>query len=173
MSPENHAEPDLSTTPELPDIAPDRRQSAAARDIQRGVGRLLRVHGLAPLYELPLANGRRADVIGIDEAGMIWIVEIKSCLADFRSDGKWHEYRDYCDRLLFAVAPDFPVEVLPEDAGLILADRYGGELARSAPEHKLAAARRRQLLLQFARTSALRLAAAIDRDPEACGRIGG
>lgn len=157
----------------VPEITPDGRQSPAARDIQRGVGRLLRLHGLAPLYELPLANGRRADVIGMDDAGSIWIVEIKSCLADFRSDSKWHEYRDYCDRLLFAVAADFPCEVLPDDVGLILADRYGGEIVRTPPEHKLAPARRRALLLSFARAAALRLASAIDRDPEAAGRLGG
>jgi hypothetical protein len=157
---------------ELPEVAPDGRQSAVARDIQRGVGRLLRALGMAPLYEMPLANGRRADVVGLDASGNIWIVEIKSCLVDFRSDAKWPEYRDYCDRLLFAVAPDFPVEVLPEDAGLVLADRYGGELVRAAPEHKLPGARRRALLLSFARLAAMRLAAAIDRDPEVFSRGG-
>ena len=157
----------------LPEVTPDGRQSAAARDIQRGVGRLLRTLDMAPLYEMPLANGRRADVVGLDATGNIWIVEIKSCLIDFRSDTKWPEYRDYCDRLLFAVAPDFPVEVLPEDAGLVLADRYGGEIVRAAPEHKLAPARRRALLLSFARLAAMRLASAIDRDPEVFSRVAG
>ncbi len=141
---------------------PDGRQSDAALDIRRGVGRLLRGHGLAPLYEVALANGRRADVMAVGHSGEIWIVEVKSCLADFRSDQKWPEYREYCDRLLFAVAPEFPIDVLPQDTGLILADRYGGELSRAAPEHKLSGGRRRALLLMFARLGAMRLATVID-----------
>jgi hypothetical protein len=97
-------------------------------------------------------------------AGDIWIVEIKSSIEDFRSDQKWPEYRDYCDRLLFAVAPGFPVEILPQGTGLVLADRYGGELVRAAPEHRLAAARRRALTLRMARIAALRLQSAADPD---------
>lgn len=145
----------------------DGRQSEAALAVRRGVARLLRELDMAPLYEIVLASGRRADVMAVGRAGEIWIVEVKSCLADFRSDAKWPDYRDYCDRLFFAVAPDFPLEVLPEDAGLILADRYGGEIVRSAPEHKLAGGRRRALLLAFARTGAMRLSAVIDPAAEA------
>ncbi len=91
-------------------------------------------------------------------------MEVKSSLEDFRSDQKWPEYRAYCDRLLFAVAPGFPVEVLPEDAGLILADRYGGEVLRTAPEHKLAAARRKVVTLALARLAAARLQGLADPD---------
>lgn len=167
-SPDNapEASPPSLTGPAVPiptvTVAPDGRQSEAALEVRRGVGRLLRELGLAPLYEVALANGRRADVMAVGRAGEIWIVEVKSCLADFRSDQKWPDYRDYCDRLLFAVAPGFPRDVLPEDAGLILADKYGGELCRAAPEHKLQSGRRRALLLMFARLAALRLAQAID-----------
>ena len=93
----------------------DGRQSPAAFDICRGVARLLKAHGLAAVSEVALANGRRADVAGLSDSGEIWIVEIKSCLEDFRADQKWPEYREFCDRLFFAVAPDFPREVLPED----------------------------------------------------------
>ncbi|RMF00540.1 MAG: DNA repair protein MmcB-related protein, partial [Alphaproteobacteria bacterium] len=89
--------------------------------------------------------------------GQIWIVEIKSSLADFRADGKWEAYRDHCDRLLFAVDAAFPADVLPENAGLIVADEYGAELLRHAPEHRLAAARRKAVTLRFARAAALRL----------------
>ena len=97
--------------------ARDGRQSPAAFDICRGVARLLKAHGLAAVTEVALANGRRADVAGLADSGEIWIVEIKSCLEDFRADQKWPEYREFCDRLFFAVAPDFPREVLPEDDG--------------------------------------------------------
>lgn len=140
----------------------DGRQSEPAREIERGVGRLLRSLGHAHVSELALANGRRADVVSLSPEGDMWIIEIKSSVEDFRADHKWHEYRDYSDRVLFAVAPDFPVEILPDDAGLVLADRYGGEIIRPAPEHRLAPARRKAMLLCFARAAALRLANAID-----------
>jgi hypothetical protein len=142
----------------------DGRQSAAALAICRGVSRLLVAHGFAPITEVPLANGRRADVIGVAESSEIWIVEIKSSLDDFRTDQKWHEYREYCDRLFFAVSPAFPHAVLPSDTGLIIADRYGGEIARAAPEHKLSGARRKALILRLVRAAALRLHAAVDPD---------
>jgi len=136
----------------------------AAVEICRGVARLLRAHGLAVVTELTLANGRRADVAGVTAAGEIWIVEVKSCLADLRSDQKWPEYRDYCDRLFFAVAPNFPQAALPSGTGLIIADRYGGEIARTAPDHKLAGARRKAMTLRMLRAAAFRLHAAIDPD---------
>jgi hypothetical protein len=145
-----------------PNEVRDRRQSPAASDICRGVARLLKAHGLAALSEVALANGRRADVAGLSANGEIWIVEIKSCLDDFRTDQKWREYREFCDRLFFAVAPDFPREVLPAETGLIVADRYGGEVVRPAPEHRLAGARRKAVTLRLARTAALRLQGVID-----------
>ena len=140
----------------------DGRQSAAAFDIYRGVARLLRAHGLVAVAEVGLANGRRADVAGVSEAGEIWVVEIKSCLEDFRADHKWPDYREYCDRLFFAVDGAFPRDVLPVDAGLIIADRYGGEIVREAPVHRLAGARRKAMTLRLVRTAALRLQATID-----------
>lgn len=137
-------------------------QSAAAREICRGVVRVLAAHGLAAIAELPLPNGRRADVVGLGADGALWIVEIKSCLEDFRSDHKWMEYREYADRLLFAVLPGFPVEVLPEDAGLIVADRYGGEIVRQTPVARMTAHGRRAMTLRFARASASRLSVQLD-----------
>ena len=141
-----------------PEIASDDgRQSARALEIARGTCRLLAHYGMRAIFELPLANGRRADLIAAGEDGSIWIVEIKSSLEDFRVDQKWPEYRDYSDRLFFAVSLDFPRGVLPADTGLIIADRYGGELVREAPEHKLPAARRKAVLIRFARAAASRL----------------
>jgi hypothetical protein len=137
----------------------------AARDICRGVGRLLTTHGLAPVYEVTLANGRRADVMGISASAEIWIVEVKSCLADFRVDQKWPHYRQFCDRFFFAVGPAFPRQLLPTDTGLIVADRYGGDILKPAPDHKLPGARRRAIILDLARTAALRLQEGLD--PEA------
>lgn len=123
------------------------------------------MRGFRAIPELSLADGRRADLAAVDETGAIWIVEIKSSLEDFRTDTKWTDYRTWCDRLYFAVAPDFPVEILPADTGLILADRYGGEVVREAPEHKLPSARRKSMMLRFSRVAAGRLMTL--SDPEA------
>lgn len=128
----------------------------AATDIARGVLRLFDELGYAGITEFSLANGRRADVIGLDERSRLAIVEIKSCWADFATDGKWWEYRDYCDAFYFAVAESFPRERLPDDVGLIVADRYGGAVLRPAPVSALAAARRRALVLRLARVALVR-----------------
>jgi hypothetical protein len=145
-----------------PVIAFDGRQSAIAAEIQRGICRALRALGHSVVCELGLANGRRADVVALSPGADIWIVEIKSCLVDFQTDGKWKDYLDYCDRLYFAVSPDFPREVLPHDAGLALADRYGAEFVREPVEERLCAARRKAMMLCFARAAALRLQRHLD-----------
>ena len=140
----------------------DGRQSQAAFDIGRGALRALRALGFAGTTELTLATWRRADIIAVNGTGEIWIIEIKSSLEDFRVDRKWPEYRAYCDRLLFAVAPDFPIEILPEDTGLLIADRFGGEIIRAAPHEPLSAARRKAMLIAIARSACLRMQTALD-----------
>jgi len=140
----------------------DGRQSPAALAIQRGLGRLLRSYGLAPVPEVPLPNGRRADVAALDAKGTIWIIEIKSSLIDFQTDIKWPAYLDHCDRLFFAVNPDFPIEVLPAETGLMICDAYGGALVRDAPEIRLPAPARKAMTLLMARLAAARLHQAMD-----------
>ena len=130
--------------------------------LTRGTCRLLRLHGLSVVTELALANGRRADIAGLGDTGEVWIVEVKSCLEDFRADSKWHGYGEFCDRFFFAVDAAFPTERLPEEAGLIVADGYGGEILRMPDESRLPAARRKAVLLRIARTAALRLHASLD-----------
>ena len=149
-----------------------RRQSVVPGDIARGVGRLLWSLGLASVTELSLTTGRRADVVGLSKNGEVWIVEIKSSVEDLRADQKWPEYRGFCDRLWFAVAPAFPQQLLPFDAGLIIADRYGGEIAREAPAVRLHTARRKAMTLRLARVAALRLQSLADPDIEAGPRTG-
>jgi len=128
----------------------------------RGAARLLERMGFAWVAELPLRDGRRADLCGIGERGEILIVEVKSCPADLHADRKWRSYRQWCDCFYFAVDPDFPPDLLPEDAGVIVSDGFDGEIVRAAPEHPLSAARRRSLLLDIARTAARRLARACE-----------
>ena len=144
--------------------ASDGRQSPAAAAIQRGVTRLMRLHGFATLTEATLASGRRADVLALGPAGEVFIVEIKSSLTDFRSDRKWPGYCDFCDRFYFATAAGFDHAVLPPDQGLIIADRHGGDWMRHPVERRLNPARRKAVTLLIARLAAARLQTGLDPD---------
>lgn len=124
--------------------------------LTKGVMRLFSDMGLTPIAEFKLANGRRADVAALDRRGAITIAEVKSCRADFETDLKWPEYLDFCDRFYFAVDPGFPVELLPEGEGLIMADAFGAMIAQIAAERPLVAARRKAVTLRFARQAARR-----------------
>lgn len=140
-----------------------------AQTICRGATRALTQRGFATLAEVPLADGRRADILALGRDGTLVVVEIKSSVADFRADRKWPEYRQWCDRLYFAVAEGFPLELIPEECGLMLADGFGAAILREALPQTLGAARRRALHLRFARTAGARLLRLTDPsagDPE-------
>ena len=126
--------------------------------VTRGAARLMIDLGYAPLLEVGLPNGRRADVMALGPKGQLAICEVKSGLEDFRADRKWHEYTPYCDAFYFAVSPEFPREILPEAPGLVVADGFGGAVVRPAPGSLLAPARRKALTLAFARLAAWRTA---------------
>lgn len=128
-----------------------------ACDLARGVLRTLSARGYAGVMEMTLANGRRADVLAVGPKGEVEIVEIKSSVADFRSDCKWHEYAPFCDRFYFAVAQGFPAEMIPDHCGLIIADGFGGAVIREPETQALPAARRKAVTLRFGRLAALRL----------------
>ena len=123
----------------------------------RGAARLLADMGYAPLLEVCLPNGRRADVMALGKKGDIVICEVKSGIEDYRVDQKWPEYAPFCDAFFFAVAPEFPQGVLPDEPGLIIADGFGGAVVRDAPVSPLAPARRKALTVAFARLAAMRL----------------
>ena len=152
----------MSLVADPPIASLDGRQSPTALAVARGTQRLLVAHGMACVAELPLASGRRADLVALRHDGEIWIVEIKSSVEDFRVDQKWPDYRLHCDRLYFATAAHVPADIFPEDAGLIVADAYGAALLREAPEHRLHPATRRSMMLSFARAAARRLQALAD-----------
>jgi len=116
--------------PELPkSFSPrDGRQSDMALLVARGTRRLLRRLNFATVTELPLLSGRRADIVALARDATIFIVEIKFSVADFRADTKWRDYRAHCDRLFFAIPETLPIAIMPEDAGLILADAFGAEI---------------------------------------------
>lgn len=139
-----------------------------ARDVARGVSRLFFRQDLVALCEVPLANGRRADIMALDAKGGMTIVEIKCSRADLRGDGKWPEYLDYCDRFYWAVPAGFDLSPFEEEAfrpslaGLIVADRYDAAIVREAMLRPLAAPRRRAETLRFARRAAMRVLGSLD-----------
>ena len=124
--------------------------------VTRGAARLVGSMGYAPLAEVGLPNGRRADLMALGPKGEIVIVEVKSSPEDYLCDRKWGEYLPYCDAFYFAVGPEFPKALLPEEPGLIVADGFGGAVVRDALLTPLAGARRKALTLAFARFAAMR-----------------
>jgi hypothetical protein len=138
-----------------------------AADVARGVTRLFCRQDLFAVCEMPLPNGRRADLMAIDARGELTIVEIKVAKADLFGDCKWRDYLEYCDRFFWAVPPHLArflddERYLPGEAGLIVADRYDAAVIRQAAHRPLPAARRKAELLRFARRAARRLSAQID-----------
>ena len=133
--------------------------------LARGVVRALSGYGFVSIEELVPTRGLRVDVMPLGPKGELWVIECKSSRADFTSDNKWQGYLEWCDRFFWAVDSDFPTDLLPTDSGLIIADAYGGEIIRMAPEAKLAAARRKALTHKFATHAARRLQAFRDPRP--------
>lgn len=149
---------------QLDDPLKDGRQSETALKVWRGAARLLRRLNFSCLAEVTLASARRADLLALGPKHELWIVEVKSSIADLRADSKWPDYRLHCDRLFFATHPDVPLDIFPEEAGLIVSDGFSAEILREAPEHKLAAATRKSVAHRFARTAADRLHTLADPD---------
>lgn len=127
------------------------------RRLTRGVRRALDAAGAASISEFVPARGVRVDVVAVERDGTIVIVEVKSGLDDLRADKKWSKYREWCDRLYFAVDAGFPIDALDSEVGVMRADGYDAVVVRDAPEHRLAPARRRALLLRITQDAARRL----------------
>jgi len=156
----------------LDDPLSDGRQSDSAMMVWRGTARMMRQMDFSCLAEVSLASGRRADLLALGPKHEIWIIEVKSSIADLRADTKWPDYRQHCDRLLFATHPDVPADIFPEEAGLIISDGYEAHMLREAPEHKLAAATRKSVTHRFARAAANRLHGLADPDLATALRTG-
>lgn len=140
----------------------DRLPAQAGHRLARGVARLMREMHHAALLEFVPAPGLRVDVMALTPSGEVWIVECKSCRADFLSDQKWPGYLEWCDRFFWATDCHFPTELLPPESGLIVADAFAGEVLRMAPLTRLAPARRTRLTRDFARVAAWRVQALMD-----------
>src|SRR6266566_2040737 len=161
----------MSTSSLAASLPVDGRQSPTALAVARGSTRLLHSLGFSVVSELPLASGRRADLVALGAKGDVWIVEIKSSVADFRADQKWMDYRLHCDRLFFATTVEVPCEIFPPDTGLIVADAFGAQIVCEAPEHKLHASTRKSMMLSIARAAALRLQSLIDPTGPYAGEV--
>jgi hypothetical protein len=160
-------------TPSLSDSAP--AGSPVAGDVARGIARLFARNDIWCLAEVPLAGGRRADLMGLDARGQVVIVEIKVARADLLGDAKWPDYLEFCDRFFWGVPPGLDRRLLedaayrPESCGVIVADGYDAEILRPAALKPLAAARRKALLERLARIAMRRHTVLID---PLCGALG-
>lgn len=125
--------------------------------LTRGVCRLFGALGFGTLTEFKLSNGRRVDVMAIDRNGEFVIVEVKSTVADYRADRKWHEYLPFCERFYFAVPTGFPTDLLPGECGLIVADPFDAAVRRESPPRRVNANRKRRQLIRFALAASDRL----------------
>ncbi len=164
----------LAAPPDSPTIHAD-TQACVATDVARGITRLFARNGIWCLGEVPLKNGRRADLMGVDAKGLVVIVEIKVARADLLGDAKWPDYLDCCDRFFWGVPPALdraPLETegyQPERCGVIVADGYDGEIVRHAPLEPLAAARRKGLVERLARIAMRRHTTSLD---PTCAQLG-
>lgn len=125
--------------------------------LARGVCRHMASYGFVCLEEFVPKRGLRVDVIALGPKGELWVFECKSSKVDFQTDKKWEGYLEWCDRYFWAVDSEFPVELLPDETGLLIADAYDAEIMRMAPEDKLAPARRKKMIQKFATDAARRL----------------
>ena len=137
----------------------------AGQRLARGVARHLASLGMVSIEEFVPARGLRVDVIALGPKGEIWVVECKSNKADFQSDNKRQGYLEWCDKFFWAVDSEFPIELLPDKTGLILADAYDADIVRMAPLERLVAPRRKVMVQKFATQAARRLQTL--RDPDA------
>jgi hypothetical protein len=150
-------------------------QERRSRAVARGICRLFARNDIWALAEMPLRNGRRADLMGVDAQGRIVIVEIKTARSDLLGDGKWPDYLDFCDRFYWGLPPELDRGVLegpdyrPDCCGIIVADGYDAEIVRPAPSHPLNAARRRVEVERLARAALRRQVVAADPECAAFG----
>lgn len=147
-----------------------------ALDVARGISRLFHRLSLVSLIEVPLPNGRRADMVAIDPRGQIIIVEIKVAKSDLLSDKKWPDYLEWCDQFYWALPPSLDPLLIDGDTaefprcGLIVADRYDGCIVKEAGTVALAPARRRSELLRIGRLAMRR--SMITNDPDLLSHVG-
>tara|TARA_B100000900_G_scaffold395362_1_gene393671 strand:+ start:152 stop:586 length:435 start_codon:yes stop_codon:yes gene_type:complete len=138
------------------------KKSKGLNGIARGVMRHFDQIGLSSLSEFSPIKGLRVDIITLGMSNEIWIIECKSGQSDFKSDRKWHNYLDWCDRYFWAVDANFPIDILPINTGIIIADAYDASILREAPLNKLSPARQKKVIKSIAKSACNRLLTHID-----------
>jgi hypothetical protein len=135
------------------------RHGQRALEVARGICRLFARNDVWLVPEMPLRNGRRADLMGLDAKGHVVIVEIKTARGDLLGDGKWPDYLDFCDRFYWGLPPELDRACLdgddfrPDCCGVIVGDVYDAEIIRPAPLSPLAPARRKVEVERLARAA--------------------
>ena len=147
----------LDRAPKAQTSSGDTASHLPAAFVARGIQRLFARNDIWCLAEVPLKNGRRADLMGVDAKGLVVIVEIKVARADLLSDAKWTDYLDHCDRFFWGLPPGLDRDplageaFLPDQCGIIVADEYDAEIVRPAPLSKIATIRRKGEVERLAR----------------------
>lgn len=92
-----------------------------------------KLYSVHPEFGIEKWGRRRLDALCLNYRGEMIGVEVKSCLADYRTDKKWRTYLPYTNKLYFLFPPSviesrkFPeikAEIKAEGAG-ILTLKYG------------------------------------------------
>lgn len=144
-------------------------EQLTADRITTAIARMINERGESCLREFTLKSGRRVDIIALGRDGIITVIEVKSSRQDFQSDRKWPEYLEWADRFYFAVAEDFPREILPgpDQCGIIVTDGFDCLSVQDAPLTKMNAQRRNHLTRRLANTAMRRLEFGTDPELEA------
>lgn len=99
-------------------------------------------------YELAVLpwGKRRADVIGCKLNGDLVVIEVKSCVADFRTDSKWTEYFPFCDRFYLAFTEKTAKKIssnsellgrIPKRVGILVLDEKSGYMRTIKPAKRV------------------------------------
>jgi hypothetical protein len=132
-------------------------RGATTQRLARGAARYLTNLGAGVVAEFRLPSGRRLDLLALLPDGRLWGIEVKSGIDDFLADRKWPDYLDWCDALFFCVDPAFPLALLPEQAGVMVADSFDAHMVREPPAHSLHPSRRKAMTVRFGLVAGRRL----------------
>lgn len=132
-------------------------RSLVAAALKKAAAFYLFRYGFAVTYELGVMpwGSRRADIVANKVSGKIVILEVKSSLADFRTDKKWRSYLDYCDKFMFCTTEDVYEKIkdeLPKEVGVVCLSPSTGwaYMAKKSPNLELTDENRMSVLARLA-----------------------
>jgi len=97
---------------------------------------------MAVNFEVGLCKGGRlrADVLALSMSGKVIVGEVKSGVADFKSDKKWHLYAEYSDQFYFILDRPTYTKIkasIPKGTGIIVIDESLGRTGRTLLKAKV------------------------------------